>query len=276
MREREGPGFRQNLTQSMRVWRAHPLLPVLSLLVFAGIMVVRYSVLLGSGATARCVFHVPRPPGCHAVSSPVLGLLEFLDWPVVLFSVGFVGVERIWYLRAFRGLPMRAGEIWTMAWRFFWRFAALGLVFLLPLVPVAILLIAKQRFALALLIASLLWVIIDFALTFVTSALAFTTHRISEAVAIGIQMIRREWPSSAPYSLIPPLATLLVARTVAGPVVGLAGAIALTVIGASLNLWFKGATSAFYLRHNPVPSDDGAAFVRDRRQKFGPESGANW
>src|SRR3989442_10207954 len=46
----------------------------------------------------------------------------------------------------------------------------------------------------------------DFALTFVTPALAFTTRSAWRALGIGLAMIRQTWPRSALYVLCPPLA----------------------------------------------------------------------
>lgn len=106
-----------------------------------------------------------------------------------------------------------------------------------------------------------LWVVTDVSLTFVTPALAFSTRRVRRALAIGLRMIRSEWPVSAWYVLVPPLAAVLIVqiltRTSDVPV----GIQLLTSAFATLlNLWFKGATAAFYLRRHDV-GDDGAAFI---------------
>src|SRR5439155_25886579 len=59
-------------------------------------------------------------------------------------------------------------------------------------------------------------ILLDFALTFVTPALAFSTRRAKEALAMGLRMIPSEWPRAALYVLVPPLAILLVAHLVPG------------------------------------------------------------
>ena len=47
---------------------------------------------------------------------------------------------------------------------------------------------------------------IDVVLTFVPSALVYTTRSASQALRIGLSMIRKTWPRSGLYVLCPPLA----------------------------------------------------------------------
>lgn len=94
-------------------------------------------------------------------------------------------------------------------------------------------------------------VLVDFALTFATPALAYTTPKAWEAIRISFGVIRRQWPASAMYIFLPPLAIQLVAQTNPqqfNPVVGFLFVAASTL----LNLLLKGATAGFYMRHQGV------------------------
>jgi hypothetical protein len=94
---------------------------------------------------------------------------------------------------------------------------------------------------------------VDIALTFVTSALVFSTRSAREALRIGFKMIRRTWPRSGLYVLCPPMALNMlnaIYPTHIAPV-----RIATTVGLALLALLAKGATAAFYLREQPVSLD---------------------
>jgi hypothetical protein len=71
--------------------------------------------------------------------------------------------------------------------------------------------------------------------------------------------LRDEWPKSAGYALVPPLAILISLQTLPESALGKFGNLVLGGFSVLLNLWFKGATAAFYLRHHDV-GDTGAAF----------------
>jgi hypothetical protein len=68
-------------------------------------------------------------------------------------------------------------------------------------------------------------------------------------------MIRAEWPRSAWYVFVPPLAIFAAAhatRAFVGPVpVFLASAVAALVASV-----FRGATVAFFLRHRPIEAEE--------------------
>ena len=105
---------------------------------------------------------------------------------------------------------------------------------------------------------------IDFMLTFVGPTLAYSTGRVRTALREGVRMIGARWPDSAWYVFVPPLAAVLFARLAplgllpAG--LGAWGTLTRVAIGALIQLWFNGATAAFYLRVYEV-GDDGAAFL---------------
>ena len=222
--------FRGDFGSAAAAWRAAPLLPFVSLLVTLPIYVV------------------PRDADAY--------------WAVLPFQllwIGWVGTERIWYLRVFRRESITAGEAQDFTLAFFGRFVALGLIVVvasLPLVGIAV--IARDAIDLA--ITSLYTVATDLALTFVTPALAFSTTRASEALQLGWRMLHQEWPRTAWYGLVPPLAVVVLSRLWA-PEADFSVRLVAGVLGISLNLLFKGATAAFYLRRVDV-GRDGAAFLR--------------
>jgi hypothetical protein len=110
-----------------------------------------------------------------------------------------------------------------------------------------------------LLLSALVTVVVDVACTFVTPAIVFTSHRVRDALRIGLRVLRASWPSTAPYALIPPLAVVAFALYS-----GLGPATSVPLVAAStlLNLIVKGATAAYYLRVVPTPWADGALAVR--------------
>ena len=241
MREGSEPSFASDLRLALAAWRRFLWLPA----VFVGL---------------AAIGQLPEEPA----------FLLALGLASLLVTVGWVGTERICYLRAFRGKQIRVRDLWRPTRAFLGRYLVLGMVLAIPVIPLVIgVTIAdvltefpRERLLGAYLVALYIVVaFVDLALTFVTPALAFSTRRVRQALGIGLKMIRSEWPASAWCVLVPPLAAVLIAqiltRTSDVPV----GLLLLTSAFATLlNLWFKGATAAFYLRRHDV-GDDGAAFI---------------
>ena len=236
--------FKGDLRQSLKAWRIAPLLPAASAVLF--------------------------------LATYFQGPWAWLTFPVLLFAVGWVGTERLWYLRIYRGEAMGARELWRVTWAYFWRFLRLGFVAGLLWSPVLILVLrriaddpenAQEAMATpSVWIASAVFtILIDFLLTFVTPALTFTTKRVRTAFRVGIRMLRDNWPQTAWYALVPPLAVVLMLRIAEPTSLSLASRLLMSVGSTLLNLWFKGATAAFYLRRVEVESQ-GAAFV-ERNQE---------
>lgn len=231
MSEPTKQSFGHDLGLALRAWRRFPWLPVVSV--------------------ALTVAVLPEPAW--------LVLL-----PAVL-SAGWVGTERIAYLRAFRGKSLEAWELWKLTRAFVIRYLVLGIVAFFPIALVLYGVSAAQpleSFAGGRLIALYgLTSLVDMLLTFVTPALAFSTRRVRTALVIGLRMIRSAWPSSAWYVLVPPLALRVVCETLFRTTnVSTSNEIVLAALATLLNLWFKGATAAFYLRHHHV-GDNGSAFL---------------
>ena len=187
------------------------------------------------------------------------GLLFLVTLPALIVWVGWPGVERLWYLRAFRGERLRIRETRRFVGAYFWRYAALGLVVAVPfgVLLAVLLLLGSATWRVGLVVASLAF---DVALTFVTPALAYTTRRVRVALRVGLDMIRDEWPRCMWYVLAPPLAVTVLSQVGWGPSRGTGSRIALTAAVTLLGLLCKGAIAAFYLRRWPT-GPDGAAFV---------------
>lgn len=231
------PGFLDDVGAAWRVWLAHPLLPLIT-----------------------AVLWLP---------SLLPGALGVLALPFGLFLLGWNGTQRIWYLRAFRGRSIDASEGWRFTWRFFGRHLVAALAIALPIMLVFMLPVivgqadrlgdARTLPASIAIAAAVATLVLDVVLTFVMPALAFTTRRVTDAMGIGTRMLRAEWPRDAAYALVPPLALLSVSQATNagwGPFAGLASLL--------IGLLMKGAIAAYYLRRHPV-GDDGAVFVSPTR-----------
>lgn len=233
--------FKADLGASLKAWRVAPLLPLI--------------------AVALAATSYVREPWW------------WLALPVLVLGIGWLGTERIWYLRVYRNEPVSARELWRMTWAFFGRFLRLGILAGIAWSPVLIVALLRVNGDPGdtdrLLSSPGVWIttavvtiVIDFALTFVTAALAYSTRRVREALRLGFRMLREHWPRTAWYAAVPPLAVVLILRVTESSTSTGPGHVALSVVAALLNLWFKGATAAFYLRRVDV-GPEGAAFIRD-------------
>jgi hypothetical protein len=176
-----------------------------------------------------------------------------------LFMLGWLGVERMFFLRRREGKKVALSELLASVPFFMGRFLRLGLLVGSVVVPL-IFVVGHDAAATHASRASArrielmaIAVPLDLALTFVTSALVFTTRSARQALRIGLAMIRQTWPRSGLYVLCPALAVnmlnaiyptdILVIRVVTTAGLGL------------LALLAKGATAAFYLRERSVSAD---------------------
>lgn len=108
-----------------------------------------------------------------------------------LFSVGWLGVQRIWFRRIFEGGHVTASEVWHQSWGFFHRYLILGLTVGAPYLLVIVwLIVPAGSAAYAHHGLPSWWVpfwlayafLLDIVLTFVMPALAFATRRVREAL----------------------------------------------------------------------------------------------
>ena len=199
------------------------------------------------------------------------GGLKFIAEILAFLSLGFYGTQRIWYLRLFRGQPLKMGEVLPLTWKFLGRFLTLGFLTGLPLllfyfVYVNAWVVSAARRG-AVLHKPLVWYVlplaltigIDFLLTFVTPALAYSTRSAVEALHFGLRMIRTTWPSAVFYVFFPPLALQLLVFQPERVIGSRAVYVSAAAIAALINLLFKGAVAAFYLRYVDGVGDSGAA-----------------
>ena len=110
----------------------------------------------------------------------------FALFPVGLFELGYFGTERLWYLRLWRGQNLTGPEIWSRSWGYLRRYFGLGLIVLVPFVPLYFLLSATvdPNGALILAVSGLSYIVMDFFVTFATPALAYSTDDPVKAIRI--------------------------------------------------------------------------------------------
>jgi hypothetical protein len=268
-------GFLEDLQWSVSVCRRQPMLALLSLLIGVAPALGRGSSSLsfhGSTVTAR-----QQHPGVQALTS-LVGL-------VAILLVGWPGTQRLWFLRAATGRGIVLREALPLTLRYFGRFVALQTVFLglMLLVSLPLVITTLASFHVApdgsasfaepsgpsLALEYVAVVVLDVAFTFITPALVFTSHRVRDAMRVGLRLLRVTWPSAAGYVLVPPLAAVFLASYG-----GLRTSISvpLLVVSTMLNLVVKGATCAYYLRVMPSVGMDGALVLAPPRPTSTPET----
>ncbi len=187
------------------------------------------------------------------------GPQSIIGLPFEILLAGFLGTQRVWFARLYRGDKLRGREVWPMLWSFIGRFVALG--FLIAVCPYpSLVVLTLCCFALDVSLRTIVAINIAYglfrrsrALTFVVPALALTTHSVRAALGIGLRMIRETWPRCAWYVFTPGLTLVIVAqvfRPASQRYIITTVTLAMTSV---LALWFKGAIVAFYLRQNPAP-----------------------
>lgn len=183
----------------------------------------------------------------------------------MVLQVGWVGTERLWYLRLFRDDQLNARDAVKFSFKYIPSFAILGFVMYLTLIVLWILIgnLADASFAVWVGMEIGLVMIADVLMTFVTPSLAYSDFMVTKALGRGLAMLRVHWNHAKFYAIVPPLAALLTAQYFAREI-GAVGAVGLAVVAGLLNLWFKGATAAYYLRFNEV----------GRNGRFDPDVGA--
>ena len=91
-----------DLRQSLNGWAKAPLLPIISILL----------------AESLC-----------------LPLSNWIWMPAAILAAGWVGTQRVWYLRIFRKQSMSLTQVWPLTRAFIWRFARLGLLLTVAYLP---------------------------------------------------------------------------------------------------------------------------------------------
>lgn len=229
--------FIRDAGAAFAVWRRFPLLPLITL-------------------------------GLTALSSGFIRWLFFLALVVWILQIGWVGTERIWYLRGYRGMSLAPREALRFTRAFFGRYLGLALATIIPtlviLLPSSILasLITDDPQVGQAITWAVSILLLDVFLTFVTPALAFTTSNVADAFKIGWRMLREGWPGTAWYALFPPMAVLALtySRQPEDFEYDLLW-ISASCLAALINLLAKGAVAAFYLRQHDT-GNDGSAFEK--------------
>jgi hypothetical protein len=201
-----------------------------------------------------------------------IALTRLLALAVEIFLVGFVGTQRVWFLRKARGVRLWPQEVWTISWRFFGRFLCLGLlsgiVFAVVLVPVVVATAHQVGSTTSVtttvpagLTAALIAVsfVLDVVLTFVVPALSLTTRSVTTSLRLGWRVMSKSWPTSLWYLFAPGITLLALTGALPHSVISTEASVVLGLFSTLLGLWFKGANVAFYIRSVPPPSVDGAA-----------------
>lgn len=202
-----------------------------------------------------------------------VGLWIFITIAAEVFLIGFIGTQRVWFLRRARGVPITSAEVWSLSWRFFGRFLCLELLCAIPaalvVVPVEIanthqvvsstgvVTTTTDTGALTVAIVALSFVG-DVFLTFVVPALALTTRSVSASIRLAWQVMKRSWPTNAWYLFAPGITLLALSGALPRSVLPTGAALVLSLFSAVVGLWFKGANVAFYMRSVPPVGVDGA------------------
>src|SRR6266446_5150119 len=196
--------------------------------------------------------------------------LSVIDFASAIFLLGWYGAERVFFLRHLEGKPVTLRHLLELVKPFMGRFFAVGLLFgIVMLIPMRVVAAFGLHRSHGAPLSASFWVTfgvllvsMDFALTIVTPALAYTTRSAVRALRIGLAMIRQTWPRCAFYVLCPPLAVNIL--SVVYPVSIPGARLVLDVVLALAWLLAKGAIAAFYLRERGSFSDDGALSTSTR------------
>jgi hypothetical protein len=193
--------------------------------------------------------------------SPLVVLAWLAITPIYF---GWFGAERLFFLRQREEKKITLRELVVAARLYAGRFFRLSIWVALAFAPCSFTFIFMLQHLAStstsasiemgrriMLIATM--VPIDLLLTFVPSALVFTTRSTREALRIGWTMIRETWPRSGLYVLCPPLAlnVLTTIYPTHSPTLQIAKMLGLSLLA----LVAKGATAAFYLRERSASLD---------------------
>jgi hypothetical protein len=200
-----------------------------------------------------------------------------------VFNVAWLGVERIFFQRHLQQQPATLRHFFHLVRPFSGRFVRAGI--LVGSVTLAVVFgvewlldpeFLRTSHTPGLMLTTSIAafaVLLDFGLTFVPPALAYTTASVRHAFMIGLAMIWDTWPRSAWYVLCPPLALTMLSYLF--PVGGISVRLLLDVVLTAASVLAKGAIAAFYLRERGTYGDDGAAYIAQQMPERSTAS-ANW
>ena len=188
-----------------------------------------------------------------------------------LFYGGFVGTERLWYLRAWGGRSLTPREIWSATWAYLGRYVALSLLITIPYLVVWFVSALALGFSLDVetslgqtINLVIVGILFDVALTFMTPALAFSTDKAQEGMRLGWRFLRSQGRGVVLYALAPPLLALALLQRTPPTSLPAAPRIGLAILGTLVYLLLKGATAAKYLRHHEVTAEPALSSVGEK------------
>ncbi|MEX0991518.1 MAG: hypothetical protein WD004_04525 [Actinomycetota bacterium] len=197
-----------------------------------------------------------------AVGTQLTGMTTVLFLPTVVLAtagVTWMGVERSWYVAAWRGERVAVRDVTEWMMLHFWPFVRLVMLMGIVMVPAIVLSViaanaggqGRSTARITLLISSLA---LDVALTFGIPALALRTSRVWSAMKIGMVMIAATWPGCLIYLLVPPLVVHLVIFA-SGPTVQMPLLVGVGAVTTLVRLAFDGAVARFYARSEHLVID---------------------
>ena len=208
--------------------------------------------------------------GAAGARHHVLPGVAILALPAIVFNVGFLGTQRVWFLYAQQDQVMTGKDIWSLSWRFFWRFVRLGLLAgFLDSLLVAVVRPWTGHNAL-IWSTAIVGLVGDVLLTFVVPALVFTTDSVTQAGKLGLSLLARSWRQSWPYLLTPGLTLVSVGQVWGSRGSAFVPAVVIATVGSVLGLWFKGAIVRHYLRWVPKTEPYIKSQGVRRRARTGP------
>ena len=235
--------FLDDVGRTLRAWRRAPLLPLTTLALV---------VLTASG-------------GGRGIPGALSGLVAFL-------FLGWVGVQRLWYLRLWTGRTLTLAEAWRANLRCFGRFfvlalatGAVGAVAAIPLAVPFYRAAAIDADGATTFVDLPLWAttysvligVVGYALlTFVTPAIVYSSKRVRDAVPIGLRLLKVSWPRTALYVLVPAIGAVLPGLLTGRVLLERPGLPELLLSALALAVG-RGAVAAYYLRTVPGAGPDG-------------------
>jgi hypothetical protein len=215
MREDQA-GFGEDLLRAIRVWRAHPQLPLLSIAIWI-------------------------PASSTDVDASSINTVLVL--PVVLFAIGWSGTECSWYAHSFSGQGLGLRAAWRITWAYFGRFFGLGVLLGLGFLALTSVALASGNWEPRLVAVAA--AACGGAMTFMIPALAFSTRSPGAGIQMGLDTLGKTWPGSAPYVVFSAIPILIATWPWAAVP---AGGLWPGAVFGLVNLAAKGTAASYYLR----------------------------
>ena len=198
-----------------------------------------FAIAIGLAIVQELAFAMSR------VHGPIGVVVTLFGMSFLILTIGFRGVERVWFDSIGRGDRMSLADLRAVNREMRGRFLVLGLVFAVPAVAVFTPLKHASKPIHFAGVGVFVW-IVDGLLTFVTVQLSLVTRSVREALGAGLKLLRDQWPRCAAYVLIPPMGVQAVIQFVAG--FGVASRFIGAMLVMPIAFVCRGATVRFYDR----------------------------